>query len=71
MQILIISLLRDDQSSHGLISHIAWGTCASTAKNVNSSEDFECGQQDLAFKTFHELALVFTFDAEQYSRNYN
>ena len=28
IQILVISLLRDDQRSHGLIAHIAWGTCA-------------------------------------------
>ena len=27
IQILIISLLRDDQRSHGPITHIAWGTC--------------------------------------------
>ena len=27
IQILIISTLRDDQRSHSLISHIAWGTC--------------------------------------------
>ena len=50
MQILIISPLRDDQRSHGLISHIAWGTCVYPGKF--KSEGSESFQSELYFIFF-------------------